>query len=223
MQDENRRVKKSQNAIWVFQNLGAKLSRVSDVVDTIGKNIEAIRRARQMTGKDLSARLNDLGLSMSVATVSEVERGKRKVSAADLLVFAIALNTSVIDLLTPPDGEPLKVAEGVKPLHAPNLESWLSGNGPWPPAPTNSATADEFFETASEFRKRKQRTDMRPEMQEIGALRDAVASAIDGPGPLNETADADVMARQLRDQLDRVAAYVKLLADHLEKNGYASR
>ncbi len=119
-----------------------------------------------------------------------------------------------------------KVAEGsgkVDALPPSSLESWLSGNQPWPFVPTNSAAADEFFETASEFRKRKQRNGMRPEIQEIGVLRDAVASAIDGPGTLNRVADAKVMADYLRDQLARVDAYVTLLADHLEKNGYASR
>lgn len=189
----------------------------------IGDNVERIRRLRGLNVRDFSARLRDLGLSLSASGVSDVENAARKVSADELLVFAIALNTSVIDLLTPPDGKLLKLADGVEGLPASWLESWLSGEKPWPPVPDNSATADEFFDTASEFRKRKQRTDLRPEIQEIGSLRDAVASAIDGPGPLNQVDDPEVMARHLRDQLERVDAYVRLLADHLEKNGYASR
>ncbi|MGO9925134.1 MAG: helix-turn-helix domain-containing protein [Mycobacterium sp.] len=194
-----------------------------EVRKVIGDNVERIRRIRGLNVRDFSARLKGLGLSLSASGVSDVENAVRKVSAEELLIFAIALNTSVIDLLTPPDGKLLKVADKVDPLPASWLESWLSGEKPWPPVPTNSASANEFFDTASEFRRRQQRTELRPEIGEIGSLRDTVASAIDGPGPLNEITDPGVMAKHLRDQLERVDAYVKLLADHLEKNGYASR
>ena len=195
----------------------------------IGSNIRRIRTLRGMKGQELVDRLAELGFSLPTSGLSEIETAKdlsevetpknraRRVTAEELLIFAIALNTSVIDLLTPSDGKPLKVADKVDPVPSSWLESWLGGEKPWPPAPTRSAVADEFFETASEFRKRQQRTELRPEMQEISALRDAVASAIDGPGPLNEVADPGVMARQLRDQIERVDLYVKLLADQLEK------
>jgi transcriptional regulator with XRE-family HTH domain len=189
----------------------------------IGANIRRIRLLRKLKGQDLVDRLGRLGFSLPTSGLSEVEAAKRRVTAEELLIFAIALNTSVVDLLTPPSGKPLVVATKVDPIPSSWLESWLGGDKPWPPAPTNSAAADEFFGTASEFRKRKQRTEMRPEMQEISDLRDAVASAIDGPGPLNEIADPDVMAQRLREQVELVGQYVKLLADRLEKHGYASR
>ncbi|MDX1890127.1 helix-turn-helix transcriptional regulator [Mycolicibacterium sp. 050158] len=194
-----------------------------DVTETIGTNIERARRTREMTGRDLSARLRDLGAPMSVATVSEVERGKRKVSAAELLIFSVALNTSVIDLLTPNDGSQLEIAENIDPIPWAWLESWIGGNSPWPPHPTNSAYTEQFFETASEWRKLKHRTDMRPEMQELSVLRSAVAGAIDGPSEINQIREPALMAEYLRDQLDRVNTYVKLLADHIEKNGYGAR
>jgi len=198
------------------------MPKAEDVRTVIGCNIARIRKRRGLTVRDLAPRLKDLGLSLSASGVSDVERADRKVSADELLIFAIALNTSIIDLLTPPDGKLLKVADGIDALPVAWLESWLAGEKPWPPAPTRSAVADEFFETASEGRKRQHRTEMRPEMQEISALRDVVASAIDGPGPLNEVADPDLMARQLRDQIERVDLYVKLLADQLEKDADAS-
>lgn len=174
-----------------------------------------------MTGKGLSERLKALGVSMSVATVSEVERAKRKVSAEELLIFAIALNTSVIDLLSPADGTPLQLAGEVDPMPSSWLESWLSGNTPWPPDPTNTDYTAAYFSTASEPRKLKHRTDMRPEMQELSALKSAVMGAIEGPGSwINEIADPKLMAEYLRDQLARVGTYVNLLADGLEKDGY---
>ncbi len=114
----------------------------------------------------------------------------------------------------------MTVADGVESLQSGWLESWLSGRTPWPPDPTNKAYVDQFFATATEDRKRQQRTWMPPEMQEIGTLRDAVAGAIDGPSELNEVDDPKLMADYLRNTLGRVDAYVKLLADRLEKNGY---
>lgn len=187
----------------------------------IGDNVERIRRIRGLNVREFSARLKQLGLSLSASGVSDIENAARKVSADELLVFAIALNTSVIDLLTPPDGKPLAIAKDIEPLQPSWLESWLRGETPWPPDPGNASFADQFFETASEARKLKHRTDMRPEMQEISALRSAVAGAIVGPGTwINQIEDPRVMAAFLRDQLDRVNAYVKLLADRIEKDGY---
>ena len=46
-------------------------------------------------------------------------------------MIAIALNTSIIDLLTK-DGSPLTVADGVEPLPPSWLEGWLRGETPWP-------------------------------------------------------------------------------------------
>jgi transcriptional regulator with XRE-family HTH domain len=193
------------------------------VPGAIGANIRRIRtKLRGMKGQELVDRLGELGFSLPTSGLSEVETAKRRVTAEELLIFAIALNTSVIDLLTPADGKPLKVAPTIEPIYPMSLESWLSGESPWPPAATRSAAADAFFETASEFRKRQQRTELRPEMQEISSLRDAVASAIDGPGPLNQIADPQVMAQYLRDQLELVGKHVSLLADRIEKLGYDS-
>jgi transcriptional regulator with XRE-family HTH domain len=187
----------------------------------IGDNVERIRGRRGLSVRQFSARLKELGLSLSASGVSDIENAARKVSADELLIFAIALNTSVIDLLTPEDGKPLQVADGVEPMAAGWLELWLSGDTPWPPDPADAAYTDQFFETASDSRKLKHRTDMRPEMQEISALKSAVAGAIVGPGTwINQTDDPEVMAESLRDQLNRVSSYVKLLADRIEKDGY---
>ncbi len=192
----------------------------------IGSNIRRIRTLRGMKGQELVDRLTELGFSLPTSGLSEIETAKdrgRRVTAEELLIFAIALNTSVIDLLTPASGKPLKVADGVEPVSATGVESWLAGDHPWPLVPTNSPTADEFFATASDFRQRQHRTEMRPEMQEIEGLRHAVVNAIDGPGPLNQTYDPDALALQLRYSIERVSRYVDLLVDQLETQGNASR
>jgi hypothetical protein len=151
-----------------------------------------------------------------------VENATRKVTVDELLIFAIALNTSIIDLLTPESGKPLKVAEGVEPLHPGWLEDWLRGDTPWP-ATSDKSVQDEFFSTASEQRRIRYRTGLRPEMQEIATLRSAVAGAIEGPGGLNEIQEPDLMADYLRTQLERVTTYLNLLADRIETQGYAAR
>lgn len=194
----------------------------STVRQVIGANIQRIRKVRGLKGEELVSRLRAHGIQIPASSLSEIETGKRRVSAEELLVFAIALNTSVIDLLTPLDGSPLTVAEGVEPLHPAWLEDWLRGETSWP-ATGDQATQDEFFSTASDERKLRYRTGMRPELQEIAALKSAVTGAIDGPSDFNQIGDPELMAEYLRTCLDRVDAYVKLLADRIEKNGYGAR
>jgi hypothetical protein len=137
-----------------------------------------------------------------------------------LLITAIALNANIIDLLMPKDGRPFTVAEGVEPLPPSWLEGWLRGETPWP-ATSHKAVQDGFFKTASEERKLRHRTETRTELQEISALRSAVTGATHGPSDFNQVEDAEVMAEYLRDQVERVATWVNLLADRLEKQGYA--
>jgi transcriptional regulator with XRE-family HTH domain len=187
----------------------------------LGENVARIRGLRGMTVRELSAKLEPLGLRLSPSGVSEIENAGRKVSVEELLVLAIALNTSVIDLLTPEDGSPLVIAKGVEPLHPVWLEDWMSGTTPWPPDPANVDYVKAFFGTASQVRQLEKRIAMRPELQEISALRSAVAGAIEGPGTfLNEVEDPKLMSEYLRTCLERVNAYVKLLADKLDKDGY---
>src|SRR5258707_8306203 len=147
------------------QSIGKKVRLV------IGQNIKRIRDDVQgMKGSDLSDRLNELGLKLSTSGVSEGETATRKLGADELLIIAIALNTSIIDLLTRRDGSPLTVAEGVEPLPPSWLEGWLRGETPWP-ATSDKAVQDDFFKTASEERKLRDRTETRTELQQISALQ----------------------------------------------------
>src|SRR4051795_4236757 len=109
----------------------------------LGDNIKRIRQVRDMTVRDLAARLKPLGLSLAPSGVSEVENATRKMAADELLVFAIALKTSVIDLLMPPDGESLTVANSIE-MGTDDLYGWLRGDQPWPA----DAPLDEFAKAA---------------------------------------------------------------------------
>lgn len=190
---------------------------VSDVVKVIGRNVELIRRTRQLTGKDLSERLKELGLSMSVATVSEVERGKRKVSAAELLVFAIALNVSVIDLLTPGDGSALQITEGIDPIPLERLEPWLTGEHPWPLNPGDKAYNDAYFDAVNSDRGWQRRIAGRPEVAVIDQLRAYVSEAFramdDPAGRFSWKNLAGALKIALKDVDDEIT----MLIAHLEK------
>ena len=194
------------------------------VRETLGKNIAEIRADRGMKGKDLSAKLAEIGVTLSVSGISEVEAAgradrrsaSRKVSAEDLLAFSIALNVSVIDLLMPAPGALLRVADNVEPLAPEWIEAWIRGETPWPP----TADHDEFFRAASASRQSTNQLGLRPEMLAIAELKSAVRGAIEGPSEINQIDDPKVMAEYLRDTADRVHTYVTLLADQLERSGY---
>ena len=185
------------------------------VRETLGSNVRRIRSAR-MTGREFIAKLEALGVKLLPSGLTAIEKGERRVSTEELLVFAIALNASVIDLLTPEDGSPLDIGEGIEPIPAWHVESWLSGTDPWPPG----ADVEQFFENASEVRKIKQRNWRRPELMEVSSLESAILGAIEGVGLLNAVEDPKQMAGYLRDQSERVNQYVALLADRIERHGY---
>ncbi|MBS1691919.1 MAG: helix-turn-helix transcriptional regulator [Actinobacteria bacterium] len=114
---------------------------------SLGDNIRRIRGVRSMTVRDLSTQLAPLGLKLSPSGVSEVENATRKVAVDELLKIAIALNTSVIDLLLPAGGECLTVAKGVDPLGVDELYWWLRGEQPWP----EDASQEEFAKAARDL------------------------------------------------------------------------
>lgn len=103
-----------------------------------------------MTVRDLSARLGQSGLRLSASSVSEVENAGRKVSVDELLIIAIALNTSIIDLIMPADDDgPLPIASGIPPLSTEELYWWLRGDHPWP----EDVSREEFARAAGDLHK----------------------------------------------------------------------
>lgn len=115
----------------------------------LGKNVARIRKLRGMTVRDLAAKLGPLGLRLSPSGVSEVENAGRKVSIDELLIIAIALNTSIIDLLLPEIHEQMEIAEGVQPINQLSLAQWLEGRLTWPPG----ASREDFANAAREGRR----------------------------------------------------------------------
>lgn len=224
--------------------------------EALGANIKRIRRLRGLTVRDLSARLQPLGLRLSPSGVTEIEtagketseasdgkttkKAGRKVSVDELLVIAIALNTNVIDLITPADGSALSVADGAEPLDARWLELWLRGEIPLPREPWGEgswgslmafdpAQLDEFHAAASEHRRMMHRRDARPEIVALDGLRERVRLAIEATEDprsaeiIKDDMPPERMVEELRADLDAVTDSVNQLAKHIERHGYAKR
>ncbi|MEU8891134.1 helix-turn-helix transcriptional regulator [Streptomyces sp. NPDC048442] len=67
----------------------------------VAKNIELIRKARQLKQKDVSDRLREAGRPMLPTVVSKVERGERRIDVDDLVAFGRALGVPPVLLLYP--------------------------------------------------------------------------------------------------------------------------
>lgn len=229
---------------WIFRSCASVCPVADDnapsVRQVIGSNIRRIRTLRRMKGQQLVDRLDKLGFPLPISGLSEVETAKRRVTVEELLIFAIALNTSVIDLITPTGGSPLAVADGVEPLEPAWLEPWLRGEIPLPQElwgdgswgslmAFDPAQIDEFHAATSEHRRMMHRRDARPEMVAIDGLRERVRRAIEATEDprASEIIEADVppesMAEKLRTDLEAVTESVNLLVKHIDRHGYASR
>jgi transcriptional regulator with XRE-family HTH domain len=69
------------------------------VKEAIADNVRAFRQLRGMDQAELARRMYSLSMSWSRVTVSEVERGQRNVTVAELLKLALALRTTMEQLL----------------------------------------------------------------------------------------------------------------------------
>lgn len=204
-------------------------SEKNPVRSVVGANIARIRNLRGMTVRDLSSALAGLGLKLSASGVSEVENAGRKLPVEELLIFAIALNTSVVDLLIPDDGSDLDIATGVEPFPPGKLEGWVQGKRPWRlmpyGTPNDTQVANEFREAASRPRKAEWALDKRPEIAAIERLKAhvrEVARAQNDPTGYGSTTPftADAMAELLRKSVSNVDEYIELLASTIEREGY---
>ncbi len=85
-----------------------------------------------MTLRDLSARLEELGRPLSHATISEIERGARRVDVDDLTTLAAALGVSPASLLMPPSTMPFDehVELSGASDDAGSVWSWLTADAP---------------------------------------------------------------------------------------------
>jgi transcriptional regulator with XRE-family HTH domain len=71
----------------------------------IGRNISAARGRLQITQRASAERMRALGFGWKQQTVTAAEKGRRGVTAEEILGLAVALETSVSRLMSPGDGD----------------------------------------------------------------------------------------------------------------------
>ena len=69
--------------------------------ETVRANVARVRNKLGFTLRDVADRLTDIGHPMAHNTVSEIERGARRVDVDDLMALAAALDASPAALLMP--------------------------------------------------------------------------------------------------------------------------
>ncbi len=67
---------------------------------TVRANVSKFRKLRGLTLRELAERLEQGGRKMAHNTISEIERGARRVDVDDLTALAAALDVAPVDLLS---------------------------------------------------------------------------------------------------------------------------
>jgi transcriptional regulator with XRE-family HTH domain len=93
--------------------------------------VKAIREARKLSVRDLSALLADLGRPILASGISKIEQGQRRVDTDELIALAIALGVTPSSLLLPPvaDDSPAELAATV---NVPSSKAWRWADGQEP-------------------------------------------------------------------------------------------
>jgi transcriptional regulator with XRE-family HTH domain len=79
---------------------------IGPVGETVRGNVADLRKRRGLTLRDLSEKMTAAGRPMAYNTLSEIERGARRVDVDDLVALAVALGAPPIDLLGVPASTP---------------------------------------------------------------------------------------------------------------------
>lgn len=146
--------------------------------------VRKLREARGLTIYDLAGRLRDIGRPIAASAVAKIERGQRQVTADDLMALALALNTSPITLLLPPDsGDTSVQLTESREIQAQTAWRWIRGLAPandWGTGTDAEWHDDEWHDKAErDYRTAKEEYDavtLPPELRRVRqhpASRDA--------------------------------------------------
>lgn len=181
--------------------------------------VEEVRKRRQMTQRDLSERLTELGRPMRPSAVAKIEAGDRRVDVDDLVTLAAALNVRPARLLL------ADVDADDEVSLAPNLSipawaawDWANGTNPIPTQEDHTNTDEEHQrfddEVPVEVRQREQHPAARSCHQLWFRVRRVVHHATKRPvdrstaggGLATSLQMARQQLRRLADELDLIEA-----------------
>lgn len=95
---------------------------------TVRLLIKTIRLERRLRLADLSERLADRGHPLSMASLSQIETGGRRVDVDDLIAIAGALGVNPIELLSVPKTRPPQESASARALEMSVHSSAMSAN-----------------------------------------------------------------------------------------------
>lgn len=114
------------------------------VSDVVAANVARLRAYRGLTVRQLSEQLGQLSYPMLASGITKIEKGERKVTVADLVALALALDVSPVRLLLPggdehdetspdallsPAGEPVELTRNVTASWE-QVWQWATGDAP---------------------------------------------------------------------------------------------
>jgi transcriptional regulator with XRE-family HTH domain len=118
--------------------------------ETVRANVARVRKRQGLTLRDAADRLTDIGHPMAHNTVSEIERGARRVDVDDLMALAAALDVSPATLLMPATTREewdtaLEATGQPEGVTAQQLWAWLTAKRPPRIPPGDLPDADEYL------------------------------------------------------------------------------
>lgn len=160
----------------------------------VAANVRALRRARGLELSHLSERLERLGQPISLAGLSRLELGQRRVDVDDLMALALALDVTPLRLLltATADADPVFVTPRTDPS---TREAWEWATGERPPgvAPLFSTSSRRSGEDLLRWRREntphrdREVMSLSDQMEHAGVLaaleRAAAAAEADGLSP----------------------------------------
>ncbi|MGW3193697.1 helix-turn-helix domain-containing protein [Streptomyces sp. NPDC001118] len=154
--------------------------------ERVARNIERLRKARQLKQKDLSDLLEKAGRPTLPTVISKIERGERRIDVDDLVAFALALNVSPITLLLPPtwSDEPTELTAETQ-VRSQTAWRWVMGQGPavdwWPGDGVSVAEPGADPAIAAEAYEREQEYDRKREEYVALALPPGLRRSANNP------------------------------------------
>ncbi|NUP17095.1 MAG: helix-turn-helix transcriptional regulator [Streptomyces sp.] len=99
---------------------------------TVAANLGRLRRARQMTTRQLSTALERHGRPIPASGITRMEKGERQVTADDLVALAVIFGVSPAALLLPLTDDPTVSVEVTGGGAVDSMDAWRWANGQRP-------------------------------------------------------------------------------------------